>query len=44
VIVPLHFEGWQHFTESRADIERTFAAAGLSARLRWLTPGAAVSL
>ncbi|HKV99890.1 MAG TPA: MBL fold metallo-hydrolase [Vicinamibacterales bacterium] len=43
-IVPLHFEGWQHFTESRADIERAFEDAGLSARLRWLTPGAAVSL
>lgn len=38
-IVPLHFEGWEHFTESRADIERAFAEAGMTDRLRWLVPG-----
>jgi hypothetical protein len=37
--VPLHFEGWAHFTESRETIVRAFAAAGLDARLRWLEPG-----
>jgi hypothetical protein len=35
-IVPLHFEGWAHFSESRKQIEETFQAAGLQARLRWL--------
>jgi len=40
-IVPLHFEGWQHFTEGRADIENAFRAAGLEKRVRWLTPGTA---
>jgi L-ascorbate metabolism protein UlaG (beta-lactamase superfamily) len=44
IVVPLHFEGWQHFTEGRDDIERAFLAAGLEARLRWLTPGVAVRL
>ncbi len=39
IIVPLHFEGWAHFTESRETIARTFAAVGLDARLRWLEPG-----
>lgn len=39
VIVPLHYEGWQHFFEGRDVIERTFADAGLSDRLRWLPPG-----
>ena len=39
VIIPLHFEGWAHFTESRAEIERSFARAGMSERLRWLAPG-----
>jgi L-ascorbate metabolism protein UlaG (beta-lactamase superfamily) len=34
LVVPLHFEGWAHFSESRADIERAFAAAGLADRLR----------
>jgi len=38
-IVPLHYEGWAHFSESRADIQREFLAAGLEQRLRWLAPG-----
>lgn len=44
VIVPLHFEGWAHFSESRAEIDRTFEAAGMADRLRWLTPGEPVDL
>jgi L-ascorbate metabolism protein UlaG (beta-lactamase superfamily) len=39
VVVPTHFEGWAHFSEGRAEVERAFAAAGLGHRLRWLTPG-----
>ncbi len=35
VIIPLHYEGWEHFSESRREIEETFAAAGLQSRLRW---------
>jgi L-ascorbate metabolism protein UlaG (beta-lactamase superfamily) len=38
-IVPLHFEGWAHFTESRREIAQAFRAAGLEHRLRWLEPG-----
>jgi len=38
-IVPLHFEGWEHFTQSGREIQRAFAAAGLESRLRWLKPG-----
>jgi L-ascorbate metabolism protein UlaG (beta-lactamase superfamily) len=34
-IVPLHFEGWAHFSESRQVIEKTFAEAGLEDRLHW---------
>jgi len=34
-IVPLHFEGWAHFTESQAVIEEKFAKAGLLERLQW---------
>lgn len=41
-IVPLHFEGWKHFTESRDVITRTFAEDGLGDRLRWLEAGRAV--
>ncbi len=38
-IVPLHYEGWAHFSESRPQIEAAFAAAGLADRLRWAEPG-----
>ena len=44
LIVPLHFEGWEHFSESRGDIERAFESAGLSGRLRWPTAGSAVTI
>jgi L-ascorbate metabolism protein UlaG (beta-lactamase superfamily) len=39
IIVPLHYEGWAHFSEGRGEIEQTFAGAGLSGRLRWLEAG-----
>ncbi len=38
-IVPAHYEGWEHFAESRAEIERAFSEAGLDDRLLWLEPG-----
>ena len=38
-IVPLHFEGWAHFSESRREIEDAFARAGLADRLVWPAPG-----
>jgi L-ascorbate metabolism protein UlaG (beta-lactamase superfamily) len=38
-IVPLHFEGWEHFSESRREVEDAFRAAGLTERLEWPTPG-----
>jgi len=43
-IVPLHFEGWAHFSQSRSDIERAFADAGLADRLCWPVPGRALEL
>jgi len=38
-LVPVHYEGWSHFKEKRADVDRVFAAANLSSRLTWLDPG-----
>jgi hypothetical protein len=38
-IVPLHHAGWEHFTESRDNIEQAFDAADLQARLFWPEPG-----
>jgi L-ascorbate metabolism protein UlaG (beta-lactamase superfamily) len=43
-IVPIHYEGWAHFTEGRDVIEQAFAAAGLSERLIWLKAGEAVEI
>lgn len=44
VLVPLHYEGWAHFSEGRPVIERVFVDAGLSDRLRWLEPGKPTTL
>jgi len=44
VIVPVHVEGWAHFSESRLDIDRAFAAAGLRERLRLPEPGGSVNV
>jgi L-ascorbate metabolism protein UlaG (beta-lactamase superfamily) len=44
LIVPLHFEGWEHFIESLADVEAAFAAAGLTSRLLVPRPGVAIEL
>ncbi len=38
-ILPLHYEGWEHFSENRQQIESAFESAGLASRLRWLPPG-----
>jgi len=43
-ILPVHFEGWTHFSEGRAEIERAFSEAGLLERLRWPVPGVPVEL
>ncbi|HYA40624.1 MAG TPA: MBL fold metallo-hydrolase [Syntrophobacteraceae bacterium] len=38
-IIPLHYEGWEHFSESRSQIEDAFKSAGIEHRLRWIQPG-----
>lgn len=43
-IIPLHFEGWEHFSESRTDIDDAFSRAGLAGRLHWPVPGRAMPL
>ena len=43
-VVPLHFEGWTHFTEGRAKLQTAFDAANLGGRLRWLEPGRATPI
>jgi L-ascorbate metabolism protein UlaG (beta-lactamase superfamily) len=43
-IVPIHYEGWAHFSEGRDVIEQAFAVAGLSERLIWLKAGEPVAI
>jgi hypothetical protein len=43
-IIPLHYSGWEHFSESCNDIQSAFSGAGLQDRLRWLEPGVVTSV
>ena len=43
-IVPVHHEGWAHFTQGRGELEKSFAALGLGGRLQWLEPGVAAAI
>jgi L-ascorbate metabolism protein UlaG (beta-lactamase superfamily) len=38
-IVPIHCGGWAHFTQNAEDLEQSFKALGIVARLRRLEPG-----
>lgn len=44
--VPVHYEGWSHFQDGRAGLERALAAAAEDTRrrVRWLTPGSPTDL
>jgi len=41
-IVPLHYEGWEHFQQHRPEIDGAFNAAGMHDRLSWLDAGKTV--
>ena len=43
--IPIHYEGWKHFREGRAAIEREFARApeDIQKRIRWLPIGVATA-
>jgi L-ascorbate metabolism protein UlaG (beta-lactamase superfamily) len=44
-IVPIHYEGWKHFREGRADVERSLAGArDVAEHVRWLPLGETVDL
>lgn len=42
-VIPVHYEGWQHFHQARADLERELAAAPDDIRrsIQWLPTGVA---
>jgi L-ascorbate metabolism protein UlaG (beta-lactamase superfamily) len=39
VVVPLHFEGWSHFTQGAAELKAAFSGNGIRDRLVVLEPG-----
>jgi L-ascorbate metabolism protein UlaG (beta-lactamase superfamily) len=41
--IPVHYEGWSHFSQGRDEVEREFRSAPEAERkrVRWLTPGTA---
>lgn len=41
-IVPLHYEGWAHFSESRDVITHAFHGAGTETQVRWLERAASI--
>lgn len=43
-VMPLHFEGWEHLTESRREITAAFHAAKLDDRLIWPERGHAMRI
>jgi L-ascorbate metabolism protein UlaG (beta-lactamase superfamily) len=43
-VVPVHFEGWTHFTQGLPQIRAAFAGYGLSERLVAVEPGETVTL
>ncbi|MGH7910833.1 MAG: MBL fold metallo-hydrolase, partial [Candidatus Dormibacteraceae bacterium] len=43
-IVPVHFEGWAHFSEDAEALREAFQAAGLADRVTLLRPGEEVTI
>ncbi|RKN47569.1 MBL fold metallo-hydrolase [Micromonospora endolithica] len=45
-VIPVHYEGWRHFRQPRAAIERAFATAAADIRrsIRWLDTGVPTSI
>jgi len=39
VVIPVHLNGWSHYTDTEDDVVQAFAGAGHDATLRLLAPG-----
>jgi L-ascorbate metabolism protein UlaG (beta-lactamase superfamily) len=44
LIVPVHHDGWAHFTQSQDDLAKTFETLGLGNRLRRVSGGGLIRL
>lgn len=40
-IIPLHYEGWKHYTQNEKDVQQSFQVIGIDQRLTILEPGVA---
>jgi L-ascorbate metabolism protein UlaG (beta-lactamase superfamily) len=38
-VVPVHYDGWTHFSQGKEEVSEAFDAAGLTEKLKWLRPG-----
>jgi L-ascorbate metabolism protein UlaG (beta-lactamase superfamily) len=43
-IIPLHYEGWKHYTQNEKDIKTSYQVLGIDERLKILEAGKTVSL
>ena len=43
-VIPIHYEGWKHFRESKVEAEKIFAEAGINERVQWLPLGKPMDL
>ncbi|WP_114939452.1 MBL fold metallo-hydrolase [Mucilaginibacter endophyticus] len=43
-IIPVHFEGWSHYTETGEMLQQSFNALGIAGQLKILAPGIKTSL
>jgi L-ascorbate metabolism protein UlaG (beta-lactamase superfamily) len=43
-VIPIHYEGWKHFREPRAEAEKQFALAGMNNMVQWLPLGEPVAI
>jgi L-ascorbate metabolism protein UlaG (beta-lactamase superfamily) len=43
-VVPVHFEGWTHFTQGADSLRAAFAGNGVRDRLMLLEPGASITM
>jgi L-ascorbate metabolism protein UlaG (beta-lactamase superfamily) len=43
-VIPIHYEGWKHFKETRADAAKVFEASDIKDKIHWLPLGKAVEM
>ncbi|RYP59107.1 hypothetical protein DL769_008681 [Monosporascus sp. CRB-8-3] len=44
VLVPMHYESWDHFTQHEEELSKEFEEEGILEKVRWLTPGKVVEI